>query len=34
MFGFGLDTGGEPEIITLIDQVNNIESSYPITYKK
>lgn len=34
MFGFGLDTGNEPEIITLIDQVNNIEGSYPIAYKK
>lgn len=34
MFGFGLDTGNEPEIITLIDQVNNVEGSNSITYKK
>ncbi|TZF99703.1 hypothetical protein FW781_07180 (plasmid) [Chryseobacterium panacisoli] len=34
MFGFALDTGNEPEIITLIDVVNNIESSNPIAYKK
>lgn len=34
MFGFALDTGDNPEIITLIDQVKNIEGSNPITYKK
>lgn len=34
MFGFGLDTGKDPEIITLIDQVHNIEGSNPIMYKK
>lgn len=34
MFGFGLDTGNETEIITLIDQISNIEGSDPITYKK
>jgi len=34
MFGFALDTGNEPEIITLIDVVNNIEGSNPIVYKK
>ncbi|REC49548.1 barstar family protein [Chryseobacterium pennipullorum] len=34
MFGFALDTGGEPEMITLIDHVNNLEGRYPITYKK
>ncbi|BFO64469.1 barstar family protein [Chryseobacterium sp. KCF3-3] len=34
MFGFALDTGDDPEIITLIDQVKNIEGSNPITYKK
>ncbi len=34
MFGFALDTGNEPEIITLIDQVKNIEGSNPIAYKK
>ncbi|HCN47694.1 MAG TPA: hypothetical protein DIT10_01110 [Chryseobacterium sp.] len=34
MFGFGLDTGNEPEIVTLIDQVNNVEGSNSITYKK
>ncbi|WP_426479652.1 barstar family protein [Chryseobacterium sp. CBSDS_008] len=34
MFGFALDTGDDPEIITLIDQVKNIEGSNPIVYKK
>jgi RNAse (barnase) inhibitor barstar len=34
MFGFALDTGNDPEIITFIDQISNIEGSYPITYKK
>lgn len=34
MFGFALDKGDELEIITLIDVVNNIEGSNPITYKK
>lgn len=34
MFGFALDKGDDPEIITLIDQVKNIEGPNPITYKK
>jgi RNAse (barnase) inhibitor barstar len=34
MFGFALDTGNELEIITLIDDVKNIESPSPIIYKK
>ncbi|PWN61923.1 barstar family protein [Chryseobacterium viscerum] len=34
MFGFALDTSEKSEIITFIDQINNIEGSYPITYKK
>lgn len=34
MFGFALDTGNCPEIITLIDQVKNIEGANPIAYKK
>lgn len=34
MFGFALDTGNTPEIISLIDQVYNIEGSNPIAYKK
>lgn len=34
MFGFSLDTGKYPEIITLIDEVKNIEGPHPITYKK
>ena len=34
MFGFALDTGNDPEIITFIDQVKNIEGANPIAYKK
>lgn len=34
MFGFALDTGNTPEIISLIDQVYNIEGSNGIVYKK
>ncbi|WP_374463838.1 hypothetical protein [Chryseobacterium sp.] len=34
MFGFALDTGNTPEIISLIDQVYNIEGSNGIAYKK
>ncbi|MCQ9641658.1 barstar family protein [Chryseobacterium sp. WG14] len=34
MFGFALDTDNEPEIITLISDVKNIEGPSPIIYKK
>ncbi|WP_353149408.1 barstar family protein [Chryseobacterium sp.] len=34
MFGFALDKGKNPEIISVIDNVKNLEGAYPIAYKK